>query len=107
MQLVHLTKENCPTCGARTVSCEQKMRHCNGEWFENRAYECGYKLEYVPNFSRSEDIEMCKKSEAYKTKNERRRKAVDALAAFVGALDVDDAFKNRVMREYSYFNSIY
>lgn len=83
------------------------MRHSNGEWFENRTYECGYKVEYVPNFSRAEDMEMCKKSEPYKERIERRRKAMDALAAFVSALDVDDAFKNRVTREYSYFNSIY
>lgn len=107
MQLVHLTSETCPTCSSRTVACEQRARHCNGEWFETRTYECGYKLDYVPNFSRAETVQICTKSEEYKTSKEKRRAAVDKLFKFVADLEVDDSFKNRVLKDFSYFNSIY
>ena len=107
MQLEHLTKESCLHCEARTTAITQRIQHCNGQWFESREYECGYRIEFVPNFNREEVKNNCRKSVSYRQEVIKRDKALVALRNFVEQLDTDEVFKSRVMRELSYFSNLY
>jgi len=97
MQLVHLVEENCPTCGARTKACEQSWRHTNGAWQEYRTYECGFRVEFIPNFMKSYPCDPCQRSTEYTDKMAKRELAIDQLMELVRELDIDGAFRDNML----------
>lgn len=110
MHMYHLTQENCPTCGARTVSCNRRGQHTSGEWFETRTYECEYIVEYIPNFSSTRQVHECTRTKEYHERGNKRRKAIDEVMFFIDKLDVDLSFRNKLRQEVSnmgYLRDIY
>ena len=107
MKLKHITKETCPECGARPKAQTQDQQHCNGEWNESRTFDCGLTVKYSPNFYKESFEGLCRNSKAYKSACEKRTIAVDKMTVFIAELDVDQGFKDRLLRELRYFNGIY
>lgn len=107
MKLLHLKDEVCPSCHARCVSEEQTQQHSNGEWFESRKFFCGCQIRHIPNFSRSEVVVECSRSEAVVQRNKQREEACDKLLSFTDQLDVDEKWKKHMLvqiRHYSTYN---
>lgn len=102
MQLTEIKAIKCPHCGSRTISEAQEMQHTNGHWFESRAFECGLKLRFVPNFMRIEEDGDCRKSPDYHKRETKRSKAMMVIRWRIGRLDVDDDFKNRLLHSVHY-----
>lgn len=65
IQFKHVNKFTCcPHCKTTKVNrLEYRGTHTNGEQFELLQFSCYYTIEYIPNFSRFEERELCNKSE--------------------------------------------
>lgn len=50
LQVKHITETRCPFCQAAVAEEKVYARHANGDWNEDRKFECGYTLHYSPNF---------------------------------------------------------
>ena len=98
MKLHHLKLHACPVCNSRLVVERQRSQHCNGEWFETQEFECGYVIDYVPNFSREEVRTQCPEHHAEKERQGKRDEAERKLRRYISRLDVDDEFKEILMR---------
>ena len=71
--LKHLAFNVCPTCAAAIRSEEYTGRtHCNGQQFESITFQCGSKIEWIPNFDREEIATPCPKSPDVVAKANRR-----------------------------------
>ena len=73
----------CPDCGCTRIKrANIHGKHTNGEQFESIEFECGFSREYVPNFSRYEDVTDCRLSAKYSSE----RLATQTLASQLIAL---------------------
>jgi hypothetical protein len=71
--LKYLKFNACPTCGAGIRSEEYTGHtHCNGQQFENITFQCGCKIEWVPNFEWEVLATKCPKSIDAVAKTKRR-----------------------------------
>ena len=105
MNLKQIKVTSCPECGAETCAesydvsyySRQIQQHCNGQRWENRTFECGLKLSWIPNFERTETTQPCTKSLVEVKKVEKRKKARESLLSFIDDLDVDDSAKKHMI----------
>lgn len=93
MQLKLINATNCPNCLAETVSESCRSFHCNGEGFEERQFACGCVLAWSPNFSRLETKIKCSRHPDEIEKNNKRKRATNAVLEYIKLLDVDDDWK--------------
>jgi len=98
MKLKQLHYKACPVCGARVVSEAQRSQHCNGEWFETVSFECECRIAWVPNFSREQVERKCPEHPEEKGKIAKQEVAMDKLKRYVKRLDVDEGYKEYLMR---------
>lgn len=99
MNLKHIHTPFCPTCGAKISEDNQRSPHCNGQFFERRTFDCGYQMEWVPNFSALRDVYQCQRSPAWKAKLAKREETADAVRKLMKKLNVDDKFAERIDNE--------
>lgn len=113
MNFQFLKGDCCPTCGASVVIEESvevdrygqnpKVReHVAGGKWEKRKFICGQLLEYSPNFRQTEvsDRYVCQNNPAIIEKKKKREQAKSDVIAFINTIsDVDDDFKNQMLRE--------
>lgn len=103
MKLKLIKEENCPDCGSRIVSESCLHVHCNGEGFEVRQFECGCVLTWIPNSSRLETRTTCPKAQKEIEKKDKRRVALRKAIDYIGTLDTDEEFKERLLENIKYF----
>lgn len=102
MNLKHLKYTSCPTCGARVISEHQTHQHCNGQWFEEQHFKCGFEVHYMPNFSREEIRICCPHTPSEIEKKDKRDKAKNKVEKYIGQLGVDYAFKSKLWDAIKY-----
>lgn len=104
MNLKSITTLSCPICGCINVEYEgvkldsehKIWTHCNGEQREYRAFVCGHKVEYNPNFRREEVVGKCRNDENLKRQTAQRGIVKMSVLSFIDELDCDDKFKERL-----------
>lgn len=69
-------------------------RHVNGQQFESVTWECGARVDWVPNFSRSEQAVPCPKSD------EGRREKADREADVALLRELGPKFRTEAMRNW-------
>lgn len=102
MDLHFIKTKACPHCGCSVVIEESVtpdafgmsvLTHCSGGQWETRKFLCGHTVSYVPNYHKEESTGECRFNKAYLERQEKRKKAEEALKAFIDALDCDDDYK--------------
>lgn len=89
IKLESIKTDVCPHCDCRSVVMESiDGHHVNGENFETRKFECGLKVAYVPNFSREEVKQRCKKDPAGVKEEVTIKKTKKELKEFIEASKV-------------------
>lgn len=102
MKLELIKDEVCPHCKAFVVAESIRSRHCNGQGFEERTFNCGHVLAWSPNAERLEVKVPCPKSKAEVALASDRDRATIALLTFLRDLKVDDRWKFDVIRYLPY-----
>lgn len=107
MNLRHIKTTACPHCSTQCVSYEQVdvdyvnrqyLYYANDERGEVREFACGYRISYIPQFSQEESTSMCRDSQAYRTRVEKREAARDAVMKYIDTLDVDEVYREGLKR---------
>ena len=100
MKLAKITETSCPTCGAEICAEEfaidhsgRVSQHVNGGRWETRAFACGHKLSYVPNFDKVEVIGLCAQDPRRVERDRLRRMATESLLEIIDESDVDEEWK--------------
>lgn len=102
----HIRDKVCPVCGAIAIhegftnyynDFPAGRVHCNGEQFEFRAFDCGLKIEWIPNFSDQFVKAPCSKSPEEVEKKAKRLIAKSKITAYIQKLDVDEGFKKSLL----------
>lgn len=96
LNLSHLNKSSCPTCGSRLVREEQDSQHSNGQWNESQVFACGFSHAYSPNFERVRVAKECPKHPTACKKQRKRELVRDSLSKMLEQADVDEEFKKHV-----------
>ena len=106
MQLLYIKEEKCSCCRAEPKEERVGGWHAHKECgrTEERTFECGRRLAYVPNFRRVEVRTECPQNPAEKEKTEKRNEALTRMKSYVNRLDVDQEFKDALKRQ---LNNIY
>ena len=97
--LNHIKDIRCPICEAEMIAGGKNNKHSNGNWNEWREFECGYKLEFSPNFMKVQAARnySCTNDPKYQEKNLKRKQANVKIASYIGKLDVDKEYKNKLL----------
>ena len=104
MILKSISTMSCPICGCTEVEFEGVEKdstgkvwvHANGERREYRAFICGHKVKYNPNFKREEVVGTCQNDENLKKRRAQRAVVQVATLNFIDERDCDDNFKKRL-----------
>jgi hypothetical protein len=111
MQLQYIKYTTCPECGAPAVTVgveadrNGKIReHAHGGRWEHIHFACGRRDRYIPNFSSIETTIDCKNGAAETARRAKIEAARTQLTAFVEKLDVEDAFKERIIDSVKYYS---
>lgn len=111
MDLKFIKTKACPHCGCDVIISESVatdtfgkgiLTHCNGGRWEKRKFLCGYTVGFVPNFRMEEQEGECEFCASYKERQEKRKKAEEALKTFIDALDCDDDFKRNLRNHFAW-----
>lgn len=112
MKFRYINENSCPICGDMNIIKEEVEtyngevnRHSNGGVWEKRTFSCGQRLEYIPNFSKTQlsEYAICTKNDEYKTKMANRATAIQRVLDFIDSLtDVDDYFKKQMKQGHFY-----
>lgn len=99
MKLAHITVETCPWCKTTDVIIEERnSTHTNGERFETRTFACGYKIAWVPNYSRLQVVEPCKTDPSEIDKKKKRLVLIDQIREVVLHSAADEYFKGIIIQ---------
>jgi hypothetical protein len=80
----------CPECkNGRISECIIKDLHTCGEWNEYLKFDCGYEIQYSPNYGSIITIRDCERSEKYRLKKDKRRDANKRLVEYINNLNCD------------------
>ena len=101
MNLENIKEKECPVCGARTCSETKDNKHTNGYYNESRSFACGAKIEFSPNFMKSEmsKYHQCPYTPEILEIRERRKKATERLTSYISRMRVDKKFKEKMINE--------
>ena len=116
MNLKYLKGEQCPVCGCTLIieegtehdkfsSILEYREHCNGGRWEHRLFACGQKLEYTPNFSKTELSTYYKSTnnDEYKLIKYKQQKFKEATKQFILSYDdVDNSSKDNMIDKIRY-----
>lgn len=115
IQPKHIHYESCPDCGApfrmfgREVGTADKAirQHTNGGIWEYIIFTCERKDAFIPNFDRIQTERPCSNTPETQALMAKRRAAAIRIGVLIENLDVDDHFRDRIRRDYSYIGNIY
>jgi len=107
LMLMHIKDVVCPHCGSGIVSESYQQdgkggtyRDENGEHGESRSFECGIGASWsLPFGYYVGPADSCKNSSVRGLRTEKRMKAKAAFESFVNSFDVDDTYKERILRD--------
>jgi hypothetical protein len=110
MKAVHITYEVCPECKSPChqhgfeISYNDKTirRHVNGEIWEYVVFTCGRRDNYIPNMRGIETYTPCSNNVEQRERKQKRKEATAQVLKTIKSLDVDDDFRARLKRDYSY-----
>jgi hypothetical protein len=94
----------CPVCGCTKVVRELSEKpHTNGLYNEYREFECGYTIHFCPNFP---NVSETKVKECFYDPEVKKRvmlqcQAMEKLGKMIPSLDIDEDFKNTLLRRIS------
>lgn len=96
MELKQITEQICPVCGASAVAETKDKQHTNGHWNESRSFACGLKLEFSPNFMRTEKSKyyLCKNDPVTIAERARNEVALRKLTQYISRLNVSPDFRS-------------
>jgi hypothetical protein len=98
MCLHYIREEVCPSCGAGITSEEWYGVHTNRQRNEVRMFQCGYTLHWSPNYSALRVTKPCPRGDEELAKQKREADLKLALITMINEADVDDAFRESLMR---------
>ncbi len=106
MNLEFIKTTSCPVCGCSIIAEEtvelnhdrkSVRRHSNGGVWEQRAFACGCRVSYVPNFGKEEITGKCVNDPKYIEMMSKRATAKKVLYSAIKELDVDGVYRERLM----------
>jgi hypothetical protein len=100
--LADINELTCPECGSEIKSESRSAQHCNGHWNEVRSFDCGAELRFSPNYMRTEHAVPCPKNPAQVDLKKKQQAGRLNLNEFISALDVDAAFRQRILSALQY-----
>ena len=114
MELMYIKSVACPKCGeskvvAEDVEVENRgekraiRTHAHGGNWESRTFLCGYKTEYIPNFSREEpstrSSDFCRYDQKIVEEKQARKAYAEKVIAYIKSFpEVDKAYVEEMER---------
>lgn len=105
MKLTRIDGEVCPICGSYAVSETKTNQHCNGYWNESRTFKCGSKIEFSPNFMRTEmnKYYQCPHQPEVVKKKKLRNAALDRIVNYINKyIKVDETYKKDLIHTITF-----
>lgn len=95
--LQQIKATSCPHCSSKVRSASKSNQHCNGFWNEQVVFDCGYALEWSPNFMAQRETKPCTKTAEYSSSVETKNALIRVLIATVEKSTVDVTFKQKLV----------
>lgn len=102
MNLVEIKQETCPICGARAVRETQCSKYYNGHYNESRLFDCGYEIEFSPNFMRMRATGKCRKDPLEIERSNRQKKVLTSLRDHINTLELDQGVKTFIVGSFNH-----
>lgn len=102
MQFRHVIHEKCPVCGAALREARVFGLHCNGNWNEEKVFECYRREAFSPNFMEIRIINQCERSPNYKEDCRKEEILIDKIRKMVAKADAPEKYRNRIIENLKY-----
>lgn len=99
MQLKYIKETVCSECGAVVVKETRNRKHTNGRKNEEREFECGKTLRYMPNYpiNHISIARECPHSKVIAQRNKKRAKLYEEIVEVVQKGKADSEYKQNIL----------
>lgn len=95
----------CPVCGCTDIIEEsidanydktKILQHCNGTRWEHRKFLCGYRVEYIPNYSKEFESKECYYDPKVIARKEKEKQDKERLIEILSENNISQVLIDRV-----------